>query len=185
MFDAIHQCNIPVVGYVHGSVFGGALGLMACCDYVIAEEKTQFCFSEVKLGLAPAVISSFVLKKTLYGKVAPFMLSAQVFNSDQAIDMGLAHQKISVPATNTEFDPTTHDIFKKFQASLNEAGPEAVRATKELIQSLQNNQFGPTNDLKENTTRVIAERRVCEEGQEGLQSFLEKRTPQWRLTENS
>ena len=84
MFESILHCHIPVIGMVHGSAFGGALGLVACCDYVIAEEKTQYCFSEVKLGLAPAVISAFVQKKCTLGHVGHFMLSGQVFSSKEA-----------------------------------------------------------------------------------------------------
>ncbi len=94
MFEAIAECTLPVVGLVHGAVFGGALGLVAICDEVIAEEGTQFCFSEVKLGIAPAVISSFVNRKAVGGKVRPLMLSGVIFNPHIAQQSGLVTEVV-------------------------------------------------------------------------------------------
>lgn len=169
MFDSILSCELPVVGLAHGSVFGGALGLLACCDYVLAEIGTQFCFSEVKLGLAPAVISAFILKKMNSQAVRHWMLSGQVFNDDQALKMGLIH--------HIESKDESHKYLQKILHNYIEAGPEAVRETKKLI-----NQVGSLSwDQQKNlTTEVIAGRRVSPEGQEGLKSFFEKRTPSWR-----
>lgn len=169
MFDAIWKCSLPVIGIVQGAAIGGALGLMACCDYVIIEEGTQLCFSEVKLGIVPAVISSFVLRKIPAGQVRFAMISGKTFSAEQALEMGLAHEK--VPAGKS--DVALVQILKTFK----EAGPEAVRETKKLLNDL------PHLDLlgkKERTTRLIAERRVSSEGQEGLKSFLDKRAPAWR-----
>lgn len=162
MFDRIIQCPIPVVGVLHGAVYGGALGLAACCDYVIAETKTQFCFSEVKLGLAPAVISSFVFRKIADGFARPLMLSAEVFNTETALRMGLAHQ---VPAN---FESWPEEI-KKFSSN----GLEAMRETKKLLNQITGR---PSWDDQERlTTRVISERRVSTEAQTRLKKFLEKK----------
>jgi methylglutaconyl-CoA hydratase len=169
MFDSILHCSLPVIGLVHGAVFGGALGLLSCCDIVVADDKTQFCFSEVKLGISPAVISAFVTKKLSLGKVMPFMLTGQVFTAAEAIDMGLIHKKVT--------DEQFADELNKYKFSIGECGPEAIRATKELILSLSDLSW---LQKKDSTTRVIAELRIGNEGQEGLRAFLEKRTPTWR-----
>lgn len=169
MFDSIYQCAAPVIGVAHGAAFGGGVGLLACCDYVLCEEKTQLSFSEVRLGLAPAVISAFVLKKCSVGLVSPLMISGRVFTAQEAQRAGLVHAVTDEEAMPDQLE-TALGWFK-------EAGPKAVRATKKLIQTL------PTQNQmqqKETVTQLIAELRVSPEGQEGLRGFLEKRNPSWR-----
>lgn len=168
MFQAISECSLPVVGVVQGAAFGGALGLISACDYVIAEEKTQFCFSEVKLGIAPAVISAFILKKISRGYVAPLMLSAKVFSEHQALQMGLIH----------EICPTgeAHHQLQQFLHQISICGPQAVRATKKLIENLPNLSW---LEQKNQTTDLIAKLRTSDEGQDGLKSFLNKKSPSW------
>lgn len=161
MFDAIIQCPIPVIGVLHGAVYGGALGLAACCDYVIAEAKTQFCFSEVKLGLAPAVISSFVFRKVADGFARPFMLSAEVFKAESALRIGLVHQ---IPEN---FENWPEEI-KKFSGN----GVEAMRETKKLLNQVT---LKPSwAEQKSLTTKVISQRRVSAEAQLRLKKFIEK-----------
>lgn len=169
MFEAIAKCSLPVVGLVQGAAFGGALGLVACCDYVIADPQTQFCFSEVKLGIAPAVISSFIQRKAVAGKVRHFMMSGVVFNSQQAAEAGLVNEV----ASSTDFTARLEHVLKTYK----ECGPEAIRETKKLLNDLPNLSW---DDQRKRTSQLIAERRVSAEGQEGLKSFLEKRTPAWR-----
>lgn len=169
MFEAIADCSLPVIGLVHGAAFGGALGLIAVCDEVIAEEGTQFCFSEVKLGIAPAVISAFVNRKAVAGKVRPLMLSGAVFNAHVAQQTGLV----------TEISPAGegHVTLQKILHNYLQCGPEAVRETKKLLNKLDTLTW---DEQKRATGKVIAERRASPEGQEGLKSFLEKREPTWR-----
>lgn len=169
MFESIAQCSLPVIGLIHGAAFGGALGLVACCDEVIAEEGTQFCFSEVKLGIAPAVISSFVYRKAVLGKVRPLMLSAVVFNPHVAQQAGLVTEVVPVGEGHTHLQKVLHNYLQ--------CGPEAVRETKKLLNSIPAMTW---DQQKEATSRLIAERRASGEGQEGLKSFLEKREPTWR-----
>ncbi len=169
MFDAISRCSVPVLAQVHGAAIGGAMGLMACCDYVIAEEKTQFCFSEVKLGIAPAVISDYVLKKAVPGVVRPLMISGQLFFADTALRSGLIHHIAADGQSKAELD--------KAVAAWCEAGPNAARETKRLVSEVM--ELNPENRV-DRTTRLIAELRIGTEGQEGLNSFLEKRAPDWR-----
>lgn len=171
MFAAIANCPLPVIGVVHGAAFGGALGLIAACDYVIAEEKTQMCFSEVKLGIAPAVISYFVGKKCPQGIVLPLMLTGKVFSPAEVLGAGLVHEV----ASESQLSEKLSQAVKYFR----EAGPEAVRATKKLVKEVA----GLTAaSAKTKTGKVIAERRVSKEGQEGLTGFLEKRSPSWKLS---
>lgn len=169
MFEAIAKCSLPVIGLVQGAAFGGALGLVACCDYVMADPQTQFCFSEVKLGIAPAVISAFINRKATPGKVRHFMMSGTVFNSQQAFEAGLVNEI----AANTDFTTRLEHILKQYK----ECGPEAVRETKKLLNDIPELSWA---DQKKRTSQLIAERRVSAEGQEGLKSFLEKRSPAWR-----
>lgn len=169
MFEAIAQCSLPVIGLVHGAAFGGALGLIAACDEVVAEEGTQFCFSEVKLGIAPAVISAFVNRKAVPGKVRPLMLSATVFNAHTAQQVGLVTEVVPVGEG--------HTVLQKVLHNYSQCGPEAVRETKKLLNSLNSMTW---DQQKKATAKVIAERRASPEGQEGLKSFLEKREPTWR-----
>lgn len=170
MFEAIAKCSLPVVGLIHGAAFGGALGLVAVCDEVIAEENTQFCFSEVKLGIAPAVISSFVNKKVLLGKVRPWMLSGLIFSAQQALSAGLVSDVVPVG--------DGHLVLQKVLHNYKQCGPQAVRETKKLLNELSRLNW---DEQRERTTQLIAERRSSIEGQEGLKSFLEKREPSWRI----
>jgi methylglutaconyl-CoA hydratase len=169
MFEAIANCSLPVLGLVHGGAFGGALGLIACCDHVIAEEGMQFCFSEVKLGIAPAVISSFVYKKCTPGHVRHLMMSGAVFGTQEAYAAGLIH----VLTPQGQGHTALQALVKQYQ----QCGPEAVRSTKKLLNEISGLDW---KGQKERTTRLIAERRVSAEGQEGLKAFLEKREPSWR-----
>ena len=161
MFESIQNCSVPVVGLAHGAVFGGALGLLTCCDYVFAEEKTQFCFSEVKLGLAPAVISSFIARKIQDAFIRPLMLSAEVFKTSQALQIGLVQKSYSEKIELAE-------VVKVFSAN----GLEAMRETKKLLNELL--LTADTEKRKNLCAQVITDRRMSAEGQERLKKFLSK-----------
>lgn len=206
MFEAIEQCPHPVLSIVQGAAMGGALGLMAASDIILAEKSTQFCFSEVKLGIAPAVISAFVLKNRPSAFVAPWMMSGRVFNSTQALQMGLVTEiyyenpqadinnkgvsqtpdinsgakNSTVEITSAANSKNTSDlqtVLEVWKSSFVDAAPQAVKATKDLLKKVSNS---PWSVQKNITTQLIAERRVSAEGQEGLKSFLNKTTPSWR-----
>jgi methylglutaconyl-CoA hydratase len=170
MFQSIYQCPHPLIAKVQGAAFGGGLGIVACCDFVISEAETQYCFSEVKLGLVPAVISEFVLKKCALGKVGPWMLSGNVFCSSEAKEIGLVH----FLATETK---SSQVICSELVKQLNSAGPEAFRETKKLLQKVGSLSGAKA---KAETTKVIASRRVSTEGQSGLKAFLGKSNPPWK-----
>lgn len=168
MFESMMKCSIPIIGVVQGAAFGGALGLLACCDYVIAEEGTKYCFSEVKLGIAPAVISAFVMPKVVHGMIRPLMISGDIFENSVALASGLIHKVVPQTEGHTELQKVIH--------RMKEGGPEAAREIKKLLNDLTGLSW---EQQKERTTKLIAERRISSEGQEGLKSFLEKRSPAW------
>lgn len=170
MFFAMRACPVPLLGRVHGHVMGGALGLLAVCDIGAAEKQTLFSFSEARLGLAPAVISTFVLEKAPAPFAHRYMLSAEVFSAAEAAAAGLVHFVGDLAAADAFVAAKVDAICAN--------GPEAVRATKALLRSV----VAPRDwsALKTETCKVIAERRVSAEGQEGLRGFLGKRPPAWK-----
>lgn len=168
MYWAIRSCPVPVVGKVFGHCFGGGAGLTAVCDIVAAEGSTQFCFSEVKWGLVPAVISPFVSERAHPAKIREWFITAKVFNSEEALQGGL----INSCGSMADVDAYLEQTF----AQINAAAPEAVRATKKLHQSYSTISWKKVEPV---VTKLIAQRRVSDEGQKGLQAFLEKREPQW------
>jgi methylglutaconyl-CoA hydratase len=170
MFQAIRDCSVPVVCKVQGHAMGGALGLIAVSDLIVAEEKTKFCFSEVKLGLSPAVISAFVKAKISVAAMSRWMLSAEIFSSQEALQMGLIH----AVAPGLQIDEQVEVWCKTLMAN----GPQAMRETKKLIQAVTT--LDSDAKLKNYTTKLIAKLRVSEEGQEGLKSALDGQRPAWR-----
>lgn len=169
MFAAMKNLDLPIVAIIHGAAFGGALGLISNCDYVISEPQTKFCFSEVKLGIAPAVISGFVLSKAS-NEAKYYMAAGEVFDEDKAKALGL----VNVIASK-------EDAVKEFQRVLHqykENGPQAVRKTKKLMRDLSENGWAKQREI---TTQLIAELRVSDEGQSGIKGFLENKKPSWKV----
>lgn len=169
MYDAARTCPLPIVGKIRGHAFGGGLGLVAVCDIVAAERETLFCFSEVKWGLVPAVISSFVLEKMSPSKAREWMLTAKIFTASEALNAGLIHFE----GESDQVEKFVADTLKL----LRKAAPEAVSETKKLLRFLNEN---PSSGYRKESTRVIAEKRVGAEGQAGLKSFLEKKPTPWQ-----
>lgn len=169
MFEMIFDCPVPVLGLVHGNVMGGGLGLTACCDIVAAEQNTKFCFSEVKIGIVPAVISPFVLKKASPHFAREVMMTGEIFNAGKAEKMGLVHF-VGEAEEAADFIAGKVDFIQA-------AGPEAVRSTKRL---LTDSAFSNWERMKDETIELIAERRTSTEGQEGIRAFLDKRKPNWK-----
>ncbi|MFN7824462.1 MAG: enoyl-CoA hydratase-related protein [Pseudobdellovibrionaceae bacterium] len=170
LFAAMEACPQPVITSVQGAAYGGALGLIAASDIVIADSATQFCFSEVKLGIAPAVISAFILKKVSARSVSPWMISGRVFSAQEALRFGLVTEVANGQAA---------EALEAWTQAFLEAGPQAIAATKKLLHSSQ--YWMDSASVKNQTTDLIAQLRVSPEGQEGLKSFLEKRNPSWKV----
>lgn len=169
LFASIFNCPLPVIGKVHGNVRGGGLGLTAACDIVAAEESTLFGFSEAHLGLVPSVICPFVARKMTESSLRELMTTGKVFSARRAYDTGLVHFVGDTNSVNSYVSEIVNHIYK--------CGPEAIQITKGLIDYVFTN---PSSKTKAKTIKVIAERRVSAEGQEGMKAFLEKRSPKWR-----
>jgi methylglutaconyl-CoA hydratase len=151
---------------VHGYALGGGSGLVACVDIAIAAEDAVFGFSEVRLGIIPAVISPFVFAKIGPGAARRWFLTGERFGADVALRIGLVHEVSSAP----------DDAVVAVVDALVSGGPEAVRAAKRLA-------LGRPTGIE--TAEIAAARRTSDEGQEGLRAFLEKRTPGWRSASSS
>lgn len=161
----------PTVARVNGAAIGGGTGLVACCDIAISTEEAKFAFSEVRLGLVPAVISPYVINAIGPRKARRYFLTAERFDGREAKRIGLVHQ--AVPAD--ELDATVDGIVDNLLAG----GPQALNAAKELVFNVSHQNRDQRQSGMQMTSRLIAHVRVSEEGQEGLGAFLEKRKPKW------
>jgi len=159
----------PVVARVHGSAIAGGVGLVAACDIAIASENARFGFSEVKLGLAPAVISPYVVRKIGETHTRALFMTGKRFDATYAKAIGLIHIVVSPE----RLDETLQDTLQELETS----APQAIRSCKALALAI-----GKMADeqARTYTSELIARLRVSEEGQEGLSAFLEKRQPRWR-----
>jgi methylglutaconyl-CoA hydratase len=160
MFEAIEGCTAPVVALVQGHALGGGIGLAACSDIVIAEPRAVFAFSEVKLGIVPAVISPFALRKIGESAARRYFVTGERFDAATALAIGLVH----------EVADDLGAALERILGELRTAGPRAARHAKRLVLERPD---GPE------TARRIAERRTSDEGQEGLHAFLDRRAPTW------
>lgn len=169
MFGAVEACSKPVVAGVRGAAIGGGVGLVAAADVAVAEEGAVFAFSEVRLGISPATISPFVLRKIGYSQARALFLTGERFAAARACEIGLVHRV----ADEGHLDETVQEKVESLLAG----GPEALAATKALLRELGEANPGEVTEI---TARRIAELRTGDEGQEGLAAFLEKRKPAWR-----
>jgi methylglutaconyl-CoA hydratase len=178
LFKKIDEFPLPVISLVNGNAFGGGVGILAASDYVLAIDKSKFAFSEVRLGLIPAVISPFVIRKIGVAKSRAWFLSGERFTAEQALNFGLVDELV----TDAGFEQRAEYIKKSFL----KAGPKSVRRCKTFIREVENilNESGDEKEMKKNidnfTCLSIAETRVKPEAQEGMQALLEKRKPKWQ-----
>jgi methylglutaconyl-CoA hydratase len=168
MFGAIDTLPVPVIGRIQGAALGGGAGLAAVCDVVVSDEAALFGFTEVKLGILPAVISPFALAKIGRSAARELFLTGARFSAQRAREIGLVHAV--VPAA--DLDSAVNGYVQEFLT----AAPEAVAAAKALIPNVWGRPFSEAAPI---TAAAIARRRVSPEGQEGLRAFLDKRTPSW------
>ncbi len=168
LLRAVDECPLPVVGRIHGAALGGGAGLAAACDVAVAEEGTQFGFPEVRLGLIPAVISTYVLPRIGQGPARRYFLTGERFGAAQALAVGLVHEVSPAGGLDARVDAIVSEILK--------GGPLALREAKRLIRDAGRLS---REQAVEETIRRIADLRVGPEAQEGLSAFLEKRKPQW------
>lgn len=170
MLHTLHTLPKPTIAKVQGAAFGGAVGLVACCDMAIGSRLSKFCLSEVKLGLIPATISPYVIEAIGPRVAKRYFMTAEVFSARRARRLGL----LSEAVTEEELDGTVDDLVNHILSN----GPHAVAAAKQLVFDVKDQEIG--EELLEKTSLRIATIRVSEEGQEGLGAFLDKRPPAWR-----
>jgi methylglutaconyl-CoA hydratase len=168
MLEALDTLPMAVVGRVHGAALGGGVGLLACCDIVIAAEGTRFGFTEVRLGLLPAVIARYIIPRIGAGHARALFVSGQRFDTTRAQAIGLVHEVVQADDLDATVQRVVNELLR--------CGPQAVSAAKALVSSVTTL---PTEEARRYVIEAIAVARTGLEGQEGLRAFLEKREPGW------
>ena len=168
MFEALNTLPKPVIGRINGAALGGGAGLVACCDLAVAVEEARFGFTEVKLGLLPAVIAQYVVPKIGVSHSRALFVSGERFTSERAFEIGLIHAITDMQ----ELDATVQSLAQRLLSS----GPRAVGAAKRLVAAIWDLE---RSAAKTYAVEAIAQARTSAEGQEGLAAFLAKRRPDW------
>ncbi|PLS83472.1 MAG: enoyl-CoA hydratase [Chloroflexi bacterium] len=171
MYEALNTLPQPVVGRINGAAVGGGVGLAACCDIVVAVEGAKFGFSEVKLGLVPAVIARYVVPKIGVSHARALFVSGRRFDAAHAQRIGLVHDVVP----EAKLDGVVRLVIDDLLTS----GPASIAQAKELVQAVATL---PPAEVQGYTVAAIADARTSAEGQEGLRAFLEKRRPSWAAT---
>ena len=169
MFARLAAFPAPVVCNVKGAAIGGGLGLTVCADFVLADPSAIFATSEVMLGLVPAVIGPYVVRKLGLAGAAPLMLTGRRIRAAEALSLGLVQRLVEGSETS---ESAITRVLREFLA----AGPRAARTTRELLRRILP---PPDPDLFEFTARAIASSRISQEGQAGLQAYFQRSTPPW------
>jgi methylglutaconyl-CoA hydratase len=169
MYWTIDECPKPIVAKVQGAAMGGGAGLLAVADVAVADSEARFAFSEVRLGIAPATIAPFVVRKIGASHARSLFLTGERFGAERAQEIGLAHRAVSSDRLVAVVDEKIGELLR--------GGTVAQATLKALLHRLETTEPMEAPGL---TARVISELRTGEEGQEGLAAFLEKREPRWR-----
>jgi methylglutaconyl-CoA hydratase len=168
MLREIYTCPKPVIGRINGPAVGGGTGVVAACDIAIASDDAFFAFSETKLGLTPAAISPYLLRRMGERNLREYFLTGERFSAARAVEIGLV---------NAAVPPDQLDIAVEAKiAMILTGGPEALAVSKELIREIAERFLDENGPY---TAEVIARLRISEEGQEGMNAFLSKRKPRW------
>jgi methylglutaconyl-CoA hydratase len=170
MLKTLNEMPLPTVAKVQGPAFGGALGLISCCDIAIASTEASFAFSEVKIGLIPATISPYIIKSMGSRAARRYFMTGEKFKAQQAAELGLINEAVKEEQMNK--------TIEKLTATLLENSSVAMHSAKQLVREIEH---CPINDtLIKTTCEYMAEIRRSKEGQEGLSAFLKKRQPDWK-----
>ena len=169
MLRIVYACPKPTIARVQGDVYAGGTGLVAACDIAVSSDTAGYCLSEVKLGLIPATISPYVIRAMGARAAHRYFLTAERFSAAEALRIGFVHEVV----TPDGLDAKVAELAK----TLVNAGPQALRRCKKLVQDVAEQAITP--ELVQMTVEGIADIRVSDEGREGVQSFLQKRKPNW------
>ena len=173
MLYTLYTCPLPLVGRVHGDCYAGGVGLASVCDVLVAAEGMHFCLSEARLGLLPATIGPYVVRALGEQASRRYFISAERFSAAEAHRLGFVHELATAETIDAKVDAIVQTLVAN--------GPAAVKASKKLVQDLAGQPL--TAALRTDTARRIADIRASDEGREGVQSFLNKRTPRWQASE--
>lgn len=183
--DALHLARLlrtlnylpkPTIARVNGAAVGGGLGLVACCDIAVAVESARFALTEVRLGLAPAIISPYVFRRIGEAQARRYFLTGERFDAAQAQRLGLIHEITGNDGLNEAVERLAGAVLK--------GGPTGLRDSKRLIFQAADHDADTQLSLDQATARLIAKLRVAPEGQEGMRAFLDKRSPDWISKQN-
>ncbi|MBU2976682.1 enoyl-CoA hydratase/isomerase family protein [Alteromonas sp. C1M14] len=169
MLQLLNTIPKPTIARIQGAAFGGAVGLIACCDMAVASESSQFCLSEVRLGLVPATISPYVIAAMGERACRRYFQTAEIFSAPEAKSLGL----VSEVVLPSELDEQINALLEKILGN----GPQAVANTKALISEVCGQPID--TQLMTYTSQRIADIRVSPEGQQGLRAFLQKQPAPW------
>ena len=169
MLKALHQMPIPTIARVQGAAFGGAVGLVSCCDIALASSNASSALSEVKIGLVPSTISPYVIAAIGERHAKRYFMTAERFDANTALQIELVHEAVEKSLLDDKVEQLVTAILSN--------GPEAVAVAKQLIFAVSGKPID--SKLIEHTCEVIAGIRVSPQGQEGLSAFLDKRKPNW------
>ena len=169
MLKTIYDCSKPTIAAIQGDVYAGGMGLVAVCDIAIAVKNANFCLSEVRLGLAPATISPYVIKALGARASQRYFLTAEVFNAKKARQLGFVHERVS--------EESLDDTVARLCAKIVNNSPDAVKTCKRLLHDIEGKRIN--DELIADTVKEIADIRASEQGKEGVQAFLQKRKPDW------
>jgi len=168
LFYLMYTIPKPTIARVNGAAIGGGAGLASVCDFVIAGDRAKFSLSEVKLGLVPAVISPYVVKRVGERVCRELFLSGRRIDAQQALSLGIANRAVA----QGELDSAVNELTQQLLSS----GPQALAMCKDLLHKVSNAKL---EDVQRYTAETIASLRISEEGQEGMAAFFEKRKPNW------
>lgn len=175
LFYTIYKTPKPVIGRINGSAFGGGIGLISVCDISLIVKNAKLAFSEVNLGILPAVISPYVISKIGFSNATRFFLTGERFDGQKALDIGLVHE---IAENLEELDLKLTEIINH----LFNSSPAAMKSIKEV---LNQNRGSELKNIREYCIKKIAEVRTSDEGKEGLTAFVEKRSPRWKISYES
>lgn len=170
LFQTIYFCDKAVVTVVHGACIGGANGIVAASDIVIAEAKTKFAFSEVRLGITPATISPFVVRRIGHTAAKELMLTGRLFYAEEALRFHLVNAVVD--------ESRLIDMERQYIEHFMHTSPDAVAECKQLLR-LVDGSIDPMDPLFHQTSLIIAKQRISKAGQEGMAAFFENRKPEW------
>ncbi len=171
ILKTIYNIPRPTIAKINGHSFGGGLGIIAACDFAIAIEDTKFSFSEVRLGLTPAMISPYVLKSIGFNNARRLFLTGEIFDARKALEINLLSKVVANLDLDKEVDKLSNDLLK--------GAPNAQGECKSILSHISEHNI--EQDLIDFTIKKIATRRVSKEGKEGMISFFDKKDPSWKL----